>query len=238
MMDVNDFIEFLKLAHLLTQKQKYKTEIQLHELGLQVLISYDRWHVQNVINYDDLIQQGVITVTDHFKFMTASIDDQVYKYQNRITDYDKVTDNIYIGGMPRGLDGLKELFGMGVTYIINCMSEYDYQETIDNYNGQHLQPEKIHYLWNSTTDDGFGKPKEWWQKGITFAKEAIDKNTKIFIHCAAGVNRGPSLCYAVLRCYGQSYENAYAIIKKVRPQAGMCYRTDAEIKLRELGLIK
>jgi hypothetical protein len=43
-------------------------------------------------------------------------------------------------------------------------------------------------------------------------------------NCAAGVNRGPSTCYAILRaCFGLSPQQARDMIVAVRPQVGLLY---------------
>jgi len=53
---------------------------------------------------------------------------------------------------------------------------------------------------------------------VDFALEALDHpNTKIFIHCAAGVHRAPMMTLAVLRAMGWERKEAMKLIQKRRP---------------------
>ena len=47
-------------------------------------------------------------------------------------------------------------------------------------------------------------------------KEMNEKKLIIFIHCAAGVHRTGTILYTILRCAGESKENALEAIKKIR----------------------
>jgi protein-tyrosine phosphatase len=56
----------------------------------------------------------------------------------------------------------------------------------------------------------------------------------VLTHCAHGVNRGPSLAYAILRAQGWPRHDAYALLKERRPQVRVGYRDDADAALRAL----
>jgi len=98
----------------------------------------------------------------------------------------------------------------GVTHVINMQIEFD---------DRHLGiPHGINILWNPTDDDFQFKPPELLQRGVDFALEALDHpNTKIFIHCAAGVHRAPMMTLAVLRAMGWERKEAMKLIQKRRP---------------------
>lgn len=53
-------------------------------------------------------------------------------------------------------------------------------------------------------------------------------NGAVAHNCAAGINRGPSMCYALLRAMGLGPTEAERAIRRVRPFATMRYRPDAE----------
>jgi hypothetical protein len=101
------------------------------------------------------------------------------------------------------------------------------------------------YLWHPTEDDGAVKPPGWFAKAITFALPAICQYRLInesrargiiYFHCAAGFNRGPSLCYAFMRVLGYSALDAEGQIRS-RRQVGLRYKGDAETALKALGWI-
>jgi len=147
-------------------------------------------------------------------------------------DFSKITERLYTGGMISNAEGLKLLLDQGVTHVIDAMSEEN------DFRLLKLHPE-ITYLWNGVPDDGVHpKPVEWFEKAINFALTALVKpGTIIYTHCAAGVNRGPSLTYAIMRAIGYSGADAYLQIKQRRPQAMMAYANDADQALLKLGWI-
>lgn len=51
---------------------------------------------------------------------------------------------------------------------------------------------------------------------LKIMKEMNEKKLIIFIHCAAGVHRTGTILYTILRCSGESKENAMEAIKKIR----------------------
>jgi hypothetical protein len=58
-------------------------------------------------------------------------------------------------------------------------------------------------LWLPEVDDGEMRPPGHYRKGVQFAFPALAlPNTKVFPHCSGGLNRGPTMCYAILRAFG------------------------------------
>jgi hypothetical protein len=143
-------------------------------------------------------------------------------------DYNFITSRIATGGEIKGLEDLKILNKAKITHIISC---------------RHLNIEYLlklmpnfSYLHNPTADDGHKKPKEWFKNSIEFSLCALTIPTsKIYIHCAGGVNRGPSNCYAVLRALGLSSLHAEMLIRIARPQVGLRYKNDADKAIISLG---
>jgi protein-tyrosine phosphatase len=96
----------------------------------------------------------------------------------------------------------------------------------------------IQYLWNPTIDDGEPKPPEWFAKTIEFSLNALAQPwTKVYVHCAAGVNRGPSSAYAVMLALGWDGPTALALIKERRPTAQVGYAKDADVAVVTLGYV-
>ena len=112
------------------------------------------------------------------------------------------------------------LIRAGVTHVLDCRAEFD--------DAQLLAGAGLTYLWDPTGDDGLPKPDMWWSSGLTFATGAYSRlGTCVYAHCAAGVNRGPSMAYGVLRaCMGFPPDAARQLVLAGRPQAGLAYAAD------------
>ncbi len=79
---------------------------------------------------------------------------------------------------------------------------------------------QIAYCFAGVADDGLPKPVSWFQTGWDFAKPILDNGGVVLSHCAAGVNRGPSVAYFLLRAHwGMTGDNAFALLKAQRPSS-------------------
>lgn len=133
-----------------------------------------------------------------------------------------ITARLATGAALSGPDDVAALKAAGITHVIDERAEFD--------DGQLLAGSGLTYLWNPTADDGQPKPDAWWQANISFALQAYSVlGTCILAHCAAGVNRGPSAAYGIIRaCWGFPVAQAAALVKVARPQAGIAYAADFE----------
>jgi hypothetical protein len=62
---------------------------------------------------------------------------------------------------------------------------------------------KLVYLHDPTLDNGLPKPVLWFEPAIAFALTALcAPGNVVYVPCDAGVNRGPSMCYAIMRALG------------------------------------
>ena len=103
------------------------------------------------------------------------------------------------------------LVRQGVTHIINMQIEFDDRPL--------ARPYPVTVLHNPTDDDFQPKPPELFQPAVEFALAAINdgaNESKVFIHCAAGVHRAPMVALAVMRVMGWSLNQARAHIQKRR----------------------
>ncbi|HMH01389.1 MAG TPA: dual specificity protein phosphatase [Terriglobales bacterium] len=121
-----------------------------------------------------------------------------------------VTDRIAVGGGIWTADNMAAVARADITHIIDMQIEFDDTEL--------AQPYGIAVLWNPIDDDFQPKPPQMLQRGVDFATEALDQEqTKLFIHCAAGVHRAPMMTLAVLCSMGWTQEAAMDLIEKRRP---------------------
>lgn len=57
----------------------------------------------------------------------------------------------------------------------------------------------VPYLRLGMPDDGGPKPCEYWASGIAFAYGVLQPGRRLYVHCALGNSRSPSMAYAILR---------------------------------------
>jgi protein-tyrosine phosphatase len=120
-----------------------------------------------------------------------------------------VTDRIAVGGGIWNDDNMAELVRHGVTHIIDMQIEFDDRPLAEPY--------AVQVLFNPTDDDFLPKPPRLFQAGVEFALAALDEpESKVYIHCAAGVHRAPMMTLAILRVLGWPLEKAKTLIQERR----------------------
>jgi len=123
-----------------------------------------------------------------------------------------VTDRIAVGGGIWNERNMVEVVAAGITHVIDMQIEFDDTRLAEPYG--------VKVLWNPTEDDFQPKPAGLFQRGVDFALAALEKpDTKVFIHCAAGVHRAPMMTLAVLRALGWALEDALREIEEKRDVA-------------------
>ena len=144
-------------------------------------------------------------------------------------DFQMVLERVAVGSaINDSKDFSDALEAAGIEYVVDCQGEHD--------DTPFLVTQNMLDCWCPTMDDGQPKPLEWWGKGIGWALEQYAKpHAKIYFHCAAGVNRGPSMCFGFMLALGFDAATAEALIRKARPQVGIAYKQDAIDKVPQLG---
>ncbi len=120
-----------------------------------------------------------------------------------------VTDRIAVGGGIWNDENMQELVKRGVTHIIDMQIEFDDRPLAEPY------PVKV--LFNPTEDDFQPKPPQLFQAGVQFALDALEEpDSKVYVHCAAGVHRAPMMTLAILRVLGWPLQKAKDLILERR----------------------
>jgi len=123
-----------------------------------------------------------------------------------------LTDRIAVGGGIWTADNMAKVARVGVTHIIDMQIEFDDTPL--------AQPHDIEVLWNPTDDDFDSKPPELFRRGVDFGLKALENpETRLFIHCAAGVHRAPMMALALLASMGWTMDDAMQLIETRRPVA-------------------
>ncbi len=118
----------------------------------------------------------------------------------------KVGEKLFVGGQQykRGLETMRQL-GIGATVSLR-------QEADDAARGVAL----ARHLWLPTPDDGAPTLAQM-QEGVAFIREAMKAGMGVYIHCAQGVGRAPTLAAAYLIAEGHSPQSAMEMIRQARP---------------------
>lgn len=141
----------------------------------------------------------------------------------------RITDRLLTGGdlpVDVGPDGmlldLRDLQSEGVTHILDVRSEWNDQEFVARH------APRIRYLHNGADDAGLRMPDAWFDRGVGFALQALQEpGTTVLAHCHMGINRGPSMAFAILLAQGLGPVAALDAIRAARPIVGLAYAADA-----------
>jgi len=121
-----------------------------------------------------------------------------------------LTGRIAVGGGIWTDANMVKVASAGITHIIDMQVEFDDTPLAETYG--------IEVLWNRVDDDFQAKPPEVFQRGVEFALAALDQpESKLFIHCAAGVHRAPMMALALLRVLGWDLGEAMELMEERRP---------------------
>jgi protein-tyrosine phosphatase len=129
--------------------------------------------------------------------------------ENFFMDMTWITDRVAVGGGIWTDDQMIEVVRQGITHIIDMQIEFDDTALAEPYG--------VKVLWNAVDDDFQPKPPEVFERGVEFAMAALEEpESKLYIHCAAGVHRAPMMGLAVLRALGFSLQDAVEMIESRR----------------------
>ena len=121
-----------------------------------------------------------------------------------------ITDRLAVGGGIWIESKMIEAVRLGITHIIDMQIEFDDTALAEPYG--------VKVLWNATEDDFQPKSPELLKRGVDFALAALDDpETRVFVHCAAGVHRAPMMTLAILRAMGWDLQDAKRLLQSRRP---------------------
>lgn len=147
-----------------------------------------------------------------------------------MADFSFVTDRLATGGAIQSPADVAALVAAGVTHIVDCQLEFD--------DTSEFVKSGVTVLWNGVEDDGNPATHgpEWFGKSLAFALPALAlPHNKVYAHCAAGCNRGPSTAMAIMLALGFTSSDAEALIRAARPQVTLAYKAEAISAVPALG---
>jgi protein-tyrosine phosphatase len=118
----------------------------------------------------------------------------------------RVAPHLYVGGQHTA-QGLEAMQAEGIHAVVNMREEYN-----DDEHG--VAPH--HYLWLPIPDDT-APSRQDLETGATFIQTHIEQGHGVYVHCAAGVGRAPTMAAAYLVHQGATPDEAWAEIRQGRP---------------------
>ncbi len=160
----------------------------------------DLWKQFTSLQYGLVLQGSYVVFTGLWDFLMRALTGAP------MIRYSQVTPNLIVAGQyqKRGWEVLQQ---RGVSASINMRSEFD-DEAAGIAPPRHLR---------LVVEDNTPPTLDQLRRGIAFVTEEVTRGGKVYIHCAAGVGRAPTMAAAYLVSTGLPPEQAWAKIKKVRP---------------------
>jgi len=114
---------------------------------------------------------------------------------------------LYLGG----IQGYSSLRTIGITHILNVASEIQWDTLVLSQ----LNIQLKHVLADDRDMYNIGLH---FEESFRFIEDALNSGGKVFVHCAAGISRSPTVVIAyIMRRYNMPYPLALDYVKRLRP---------------------
>ena len=144
----------------------------------------------------------------------------------RPANISRITERLWTGGDRASTPMatyLAQIQSAGITHIIDARPHGRADQAYAQAHAPHIS-----YLLAGQLDNGQTMPDDWFADGVDFALHAMrDPAAKVLAHCQLGINRGPSMAFAILLAQGMKATDALATIRAARPIARVAYADDA-----------
>ena len=139
-------------------------------------------------------------------------------------EIDQITETIYLGNMVAAFNK-KQLKKLGIKKILTVMGAF----------GNHYEPHEFIHKAIEVDDDFRTNIIQYFKECFLF----IEGNDKVFVHCAAGMSRSPTIVIAYLMWKKQLYLNdALNFVRKKRPLVSPNANFMNQLKIFDELLIK
>ncbi len=120
--------------------------------------------------------------------------------------FTRITPEVWVGGQ-YGPRGKRKLLRHGVNAGVNMRIEFD-----DAAHDLAFE----HYCHLPTVDET-APTLDHLQEGVEFMQRVIEARGSVYVHCAGGVGRAPSMAAAYFMSQGMTLDEAVTLIQQVRP---------------------
>ena len=168
-----------------------------------------------------------MTAPDPTADRPADVDALLADHLARRPNLDRITPWLATGGdlHPDQAQAHQDLAGIraaGITHILDLRVEWSDEAFVAEH-----APE-LTYVHLGVDDAGQQLPDAWFDAGIDLARQVrATPGGALLAHCHMGINRGPSMAFALLLDDGWDPVEALTAIRTARPIAGIAYAGDA-----------
>lgn len=149
-----------------------------------------------------------------------------------------ILPRLAVGSAPENEADARRLQSLGVTHVLDVRLPMDLGVNTTGAPALYA-PLGIRYHRTPMVDDGSQKPPATYVDAVSFIARALARpGTKVFVHCAAGMYRSPSVVYAALRAMGYSADDAWRTVRAGRSIAEPQYLPGAEASVPYLPRIE
>lgn len=145
-----------------------------------------------------------------------------------------VLPRLSVGSAPQNASDVERLRSLGVTHVLDVREERDLG--MDTSGTPRLyEGSGVTYHRTPMHDDGRQQAIASYVDAVRFIGDALAQpNSRVFVHCAAGMYRSPSVIYAALRAMGYDPEAAWRKVVVGRSIARDQYVRGAEASVPSL----
>jgi protein-tyrosine phosphatase len=139
---------------------------------------------------------------------------------------DRRPSGIWIGGDLHddeliAVEQIREWEELGIQHVVDCREEHSDLELVQR------EVPWVRYTHVGVDDHGGQQRDEWFEEGVAAALATLVEGGHVYVHCHMGINRGPSMAFAVLLSLGWDITEALDAIIAARPIVGVIYAADA-----------
>ena len=138
------------------------------------------------------------------------------------SEVSQITPEIYVGPQVYRV-GKHRLEMLGVRYSVNMQAEFD-----DTTHGFAFE----NHLYLPTIDDE-APTLDQLRQGVDFIQRAIEEGGRVYIHCAGGIGRSPTMAAAYFINQGLILDKAIDLIKKGRPVIHLAREQNSQLVIFE-----
>lgn len=133
-----------------------------------------------------------------------------------------ITTRLAVGGMIGTSANMRRLRASGITHVLNLQAEFD--------DAPLAAEEGVDTLWLPLESSEEVPAPEAVRAAIGYAQQAwTEPESRLYVHCLAGLNRSPLLAYAILRSSGNAPADALAQVRAACSCALLDEETAAEM---------
>ena len=142
-------------------------------------------------------------------------------------DFNKIGyTNIYLGPYPQSEQDFESMYKSGINTVLNVQTDKDFESRQLDINILNKYANKYGIKIERYPIEDFN-PQELYDKlkgAGDLLNDLLKKGKKVYVHCTAGISRGPSVAIIYLVLYqNYSMKNAIEFCKKFRPKLSPNY---------------